>query len=61
MREVYMLSYIHVSPANTNFQEKHENATKPHIVEQYNTHMGMSMKVTEYQIVMAYVIIHGSG
>lgn len=56
-----MLSYIHVSPANTNFQEKHENATKPHIVEQYNTHMGMSMKVTEYQIVMAYVIIHGSG
>jgi hypothetical protein len=39
-RVVYMLSNIHPSPANGNFLDEHGNATKPYIVEQYNTHMG---------------------
>jgi hypothetical protein len=39
-REVYMLSNIHPSPANGNFRDQYGYAIRPHIVEQYNTHMG---------------------
>jgi hypothetical protein len=37
---VYVLSNIHHPPANGNFRDEHENATKFYIVKEYNTHMG---------------------
>jgi hypothetical protein len=39
-----MLSNTHPSPANGNFRDQYGYAIKPHIVEQYNTHMGYDDK-----------------
>jgi hypothetical protein len=60
-REVYMLSNIHPSPANDNIRDQYGYAIKPHIVKQYNTHMGMLTKVTECQTAVTYVLVHGNG
>jgi hypothetical protein len=39
-RDVYVLSNIHPPPVDGNFLDDSGHAVKPHVIEDYNTHMG---------------------
>jgi hypothetical protein len=43
-RDIHMLTNLHIPPAEGSFCDKHENAIKPAIVEEYNRHMGLADK-----------------
>jgi hypothetical protein len=39
-RDVFVLTYMHAPPVEGNFVDEAGNAVKPHVIEDYNTHMG---------------------